>query len=105
MNRFDREWQIKLELLASIARSQASLAAMLEHAAQVVTAADISPVVLREHVRAIADMQEALLTAATGTRWRKPRQGIPGAPWLSENARVRENRAGRRLGGTGGVAW
>ena len=92
MNRLDREWEIKLDLLASIARSQESLALMLEQAARVATEVEMPPTVLREHIRALAGMQEALLTAAIGTRWRKPRQGCPCSPWLSGKVSV----AGKR---------
>lgn len=83
MNRIDREWAVKLDLLESIARSQASLAVMLEHAANVTTAVDLAPARIREHLRAIANMQEALLAAATGIKWRKPKEGTPGKPWLA----------------------
>lgn len=83
MNRIDREWAIKLDLMESIARSQASLALMLEHAAKVTTAFDLTPTQVRANLRAIANMQEALLTAATGVRWRKPKKGAAGKPWLA----------------------
>ncbi len=100
MNRLDREWAIKLDLLASIARSQESLAVMLEHAAKVTTASDLAPAVLREHIRSIASMQEALLTAATGLRWRKPQLGSPGMPWLNDQV----CRAHGRIHAAGGIA-
>lgn len=102
MSRLDREWAIKLDLLESIASSQRSLAVMLEQAATVTTAADLAPAVLREHIRSIAGMQEALLTAATGMRWSKPRRGSPGMPWLHD--RVCGAR-GQRTDAAGGIAW
>lgn len=82
MNRLDREWSIKLDLMESIARSQRSMADMLEHAAAVQAVAELPPAVLREHVRVLNGLQAALLSAATGVRWRKPRKGTPASPWL-----------------------
>lgn len=82
MNRLDREWSIKLDMMESIARSQRSMADMLEHAAAVTAVAELPPAVLREHVRVLNGLQAALLAAATGVRWRKPRRGAPASPWL-----------------------
>lgn len=97
MNRLDREWAIKLDLMESIARSQQSLADMLEHAAASRAAAGLPPAVLREHVRVLNGLQAALLAAATSVRWQKPRRGAPGFPWL-EAAVCPGNRIKRRAG-------
>lgn len=96
MNRINRERAIKLDMLASIARSQASLALMLEHAAKVTTAVDLAPTQVREHLRAIADMQKALLTAAVGMKWREPKKGAAGEPWLASFVQ-RANKFGNEL--------
>lgn len=77
-----REWEIKLHLLESIARSQRALASMLESAADVTAAAGIPPAVLREHIRVLDGMQAALLRAVTGTGWHPPKRGTPVSPWL-----------------------
>lgn len=82
MSRLDREWEIKLQILESIARSQAALALLLENAAGVVAEAGVSPVLIREHVRAIEGMQAALLRSVTGTGWQRPKRGIPVPPWI-----------------------
>lgn len=79
----DREYEIKLDMLESIARSQRALASMLESAAAVTGAAGISPAVLREHIRALDGMQAALLRAVCGVSWRRPKRGRPQKPWLS----------------------
>ncbi|MBW5447385.1 hypothetical protein GE107_15110 [Cohnella sp. CFH 77786] len=98
MNRLEREWEIRLHLLESIARSQEALAAMLESAADVTAAAGVSPAALREHVRVLEGMQAALLRTVTGTGWRPPKRGTPVSPWLKAGVCP----AGQR--GTGGVA-
>jgi|GEM_PF-411719 len=82
MNRLDREWSIKLDLMESIARSQRSMADMLEHTEAVMAVAGLPPAVLHEHVRVLNGLQAALLAAATGVRWRKPGRGTPASPWL-----------------------
>ncbi|WP_276354152.1 hypothetical protein [Cohnella caldifontis] len=87
MIRKRREWEIKLHLLESIARSQRALASMLESAAEVTAAAGLPPTLLHEHIRALDRMQAALLRAATGTAWRPPKRGAPAPPWLRQGVR------------------
>jgi len=83
VNGRDREYEIKLHMLESIARSQRAIASMLESAAAVTAACGISPAVLREHLRALDGMQAALLRAVCGVSWRRPKRGRPQKPWLS----------------------
>nr|AYQ71436.1 hypothetical protein EAV92_01845 [Cohnella candidum] len=82
MNRMDLEWEIKLQILESIARSQTALAVLLENTAGVVAEAGVSPVLIREHARAIEGMQAALLRSVTGFSWQRPKRGIPVPPWI-----------------------
>ncbi|REK64810.1 MAG: hypothetical protein C6P35_12355 [Cohnella sp.] len=99
MSRLALEWEIKLSLLASIARSQEALARMLESAADVTEADAGTAAAIREHVRVLSNMQRALLGTATGGTWRPPKQGTAAAPWLSAK-KLRPNRtANPKAGG------
>lgn len=100
MSRLGREWDVKLRLLGSIARSQEALARLLENVAEETkTISGAGPAsyadgtvssILREHVRAITGMQEALLRTVTGTSWRRPKRSEPGVPWLAKETVIRE---------------
>ncbi|MFB9277956.1 hypothetical protein [Cohnella cellulosilytica] len=87
MNRPDREWEIKLQLMGAISRSQEALAKILENVADVTDHVGVSPATLREHLRVLNGMQGALLRTVTGQSWRPPVIGTPAAPWLSEAVR------------------
>ncbi|QTH39890.1 hypothetical protein J4772_19870 [Cohnella sp. LGH] len=90
MNRSDREWEIKLQLMGAISRSQEALARILENAADVTEHVGVSPSTLQEHVRVLNGMQGALLRSVTGQSWRPPVAGTPAAPWLSEAVRCKQ---------------
>jgi len=87
MNRPDREWEVKLQLMGAISRSQEALAKILENVAEVTDTVGVSPQTLHEHVRVVNGMQGALLKTVTGVSWRPPTIGRPAAPWLSEAVR------------------
>jgi len=87
MNRPDREWEIKLQLMGAISRSQEALAKILENVADVTDHVGVSPATLHEHVRVLNGMQGALLRTVTGHSWRPPVVGTPTEPWLSEAVR------------------
>jgi hypothetical protein len=94
MNRLQQEWEIKLQLMGAISRSQVALAKILESVADVTGAAGVSPATLHEHVRVLTGMQAALLRAVTGTSWRPPVRGKPASPWLAEIINQRNRNAG-----------
>ncbi len=94
MNRLDREWEIKLQLMGAISRSQEALAKILEKVADVTEAAGVSPETLHEHVRVINGMQGALLRTVSGTSWRPPVRGKPASPWLSDMIKQSYSKAG-----------
>jgi len=83
MSRLGKEWEVKLDLLRSITRSQEALARMLESVADVAEGSEPSAAVLREHARVLTNLQRALLGAVTGTSWRPPVAGKPARPWLA----------------------
>jgi transposase-like protein len=88
-----KEWEAKLELIASIARSQAALARILGSVADVSAHVGVSPETLQDHVRALTSMQRAILKAVTGVSWRPPVKGKPASPWLVETVKVNRMNA------------
>lgn len=84
MSGLQREWEIKLQLMEAITRSQMALAKILETVADVTDRVGASPATLHEHVRVLTGMQEALLRTVSGTSWTPPVHGDPAAPWLAE---------------------
>ncbi|WP_256759869.1 hypothetical protein [Cohnella sp. WQ 127256] len=94
MNRLQREWEIKLQLMGAISRSQEALAKILENVADVTDAAGVSPATLHEHVRVLTGMQGALLRTVSGTSWRPPIQGRPASPWLSDRIKPSHRNTG-----------
>jgi hypothetical protein len=92
MNRLQHEWEIKLQLLGAITRSQQALASILESVADVSGATGVSPSTLHEHVRVLTGMQGALLRVVAGKSWRPPTQGKPAGPWLSRSIRLGQHR-------------
>ncbi|CAM4013877.1 hypothetical protein COLU111180_19580 [Cohnella lubricantis] len=84
MSLLGKEWEIKLEMLRAIARSQDALARMLDSAADVTGASGLSATLLKEHVHVLTHMQRALLDSVAGTSWRSPVLGQPAPPWLSQ---------------------
>lgn len=87
MDRLQLEWEVKLQLMAAIARSQEALAKILESVADITEAAGVPPATLHEHVRVLTGMQGALLRTVSGTSWRPPVRGKPASPWLSDTVR------------------
>ncbi|QMV40811.1 hypothetical protein [Cohnella cholangitidis] len=85
MNRLQREWEIKLQLMGAITRSQSALAKILENVADVTNVTGVTPATLHEHVRVLTGMQGALLRSVSGTSWRPPTRGTPVSPWLSSD--------------------
>lgn len=84
MIRGEKEWEVKLQLLDAITRSQTALAKILENVAGVTDTAGVSPATLNEHVRVLTGMQEALLRTVSGSSWQPPVRGKSAAPWLSD---------------------
>ncbi|RUS44644.1 hypothetical protein [Cohnella sp. AR92] len=99
MSRLGKEWEVKLTLLQSIARSQEALARILESVADVAVHSEPSAVVMREHVRELSNLQAALVEAVTGQRWKAPRIGRASPPWLSRKLRVAAGTGKLRRGG------
>jgi hypothetical protein len=94
MSRLHREWEIKLQLMGAVSRSQMALAKILENVSEVTDIVGVTPATLHEHVRVLNGMQRSLLKSVTGISWRPPVSGKPSAPWLSEAVGIRNRKAG-----------
>jgi hypothetical protein len=90
MNLKQRELEIKLDLLRSLARSQNALAAMVEALAEM--RARLSPQdrdVLLKELGAIRAFQRALADKWLKLQLRPIRRGTPGAHWVAETCKIR----------------
>lgn len=99
MGLLQREWDVKLELLAALARSQHALARLLESAASVGEASPAAARLIRENAGLIAGLQRSVADAAFGLRLRRPAAGSPGAgaaPWLNRRIIPPARRSGQR---------
>ncbi|MFC5648060.1 hypothetical protein ACFPYJ_02820 [Paenibacillus solisilvae] len=84
MNLPQKEWEARIELIHSIARSQQAVARILDSIADV---ADHSPDMaksIRENVASLTAMQLTMAKTVAGMRLKRAKkQGIPSKPWLN----------------------
>lgn len=94
------EHAVKLEMIRSIARSQAALAAILESIAELTGQSELTARKLSDNIRVLSGYQSAMCRMMTGISLHRPKRGIPAAPWLS---RASSPRAIQKTGSTGGI--
>lgn len=95
-----REREVKLELLSSLARSQAALARILDSIAVVSEASPDLARSIAENVKLLTEMQENITEAVTGLSLKRKRRkyGSPVHPWLNTKiTRKRTSSRRRRL--------
>jgi hypothetical protein len=78
-----REQEVKLELVASIARSQQAIARILESVADVCSSTPGAAEKIRDNLRVLGGMQQVMVEAVTGVRSRRVQTGRPSRPWLN----------------------
>ncbi|MFS0723264.1 hypothetical protein [Paenibacillus sp. 1P07SE] len=83
MNLLSREREAKLELLASLARSQLALARILESVADVAACSPDSARALQRELRAMTRLQQSVAASIAPLRIARVRSGKPGRVWLS----------------------
>ncbi|WNS43381.1 hypothetical protein [Paenibacillus sp. MMS20-IR301] len=88
------EHAVKLEMIRSIARSQAALAAILESIAEVTGQSELTARKLSDNVRILSEYQSTMCRMISGISLHEPKQGVPAAPWL--NKACSEGTAARR---------
>ena len=79
------EHAVKLEMIRSIARSQAALAAILESIAEITGQSELTARKLSDNIRILSGYQSAMCRMMSGISLHEPKQGVPAAPWLSKN--------------------
>ncbi|MFD1953709.1 hypothetical protein ACFSL6_05810 [Paenibacillus thailandensis] len=84
-SRFREERQIKLEFIASIAKSQHALARILESVADIADHSEETARLIGENVSRLAELQAALTESVTGLKLKSGvmLQGRPVKPWLN----------------------
>lgn len=78
------EHAVKLEMIRSIARSQAALAAILESIAEITGQSELTARKLSDNIRILSGYQSAMCRMMSGISLHEPKQGVPAAPWLSK---------------------
>jgi hypothetical protein len=82
----DRENELKLDILESLARSQRAVAAITESLSQVIGDSPETARKLRGHLDVLIRCQMSLASKITGIRIPVLRRGKPGKVWLSKDA-------------------
>ncbi|MCM3629009.1 hypothetical protein M3194_16810 [Paenibacillus glycanilyticus] len=91
-----REREVKLQILSSLAQSQAALARILDSIADVSAASPALAGRIAENVKLLTSMQKNIAETVTGLTMRRKRlkHGSPCGPWL--NAKIRKQRVRSR---------
>jgi len=77
------ERAVKLEMIRSIARSQAALASILESIAELTEHSELTARKLSDNVRILSHYQSAMCRMMSGISLHRQKTGVPAAPWLS----------------------
>lgn len=78
-----REREIKLDMMESIAASQRAVARMLNSIADVTPHSDISAKSMEEHIRLLGGYQARMAQMLSGISLRHPIHGTPAPPWMN----------------------
>lgn len=76
------EQAVKLEMIRSIARSQAALANILESIAEVTGHSETVARKLCDNIRILSEYQSAMCRMMSGISLHRQKRGVPAAPWL-----------------------
>jgi hypothetical protein len=77
-----RQEELKLDIVASLARSQRALVRILESVADTIQESPPSSEELLKLLKVIAEHQIVLSSKLVGIRLRRLRRGKPGKPWM-----------------------
>lgn len=89
MNRFwEKENEIKLDILRSLARSQEALANMLETLSGLTPPGESESRNLQRQMGAIGQYQRILAMKIASVRFPQKKTGIPAPPWISPSAKT-----------------
>lgn len=93
------EHAVKLEMIRSIARSQAALADILESIAEITGQSEQTARKLSDNIRILSQYQSSMCRMMTGISLHQPKLGIPAAPWLNKAGAARNLQSTRSTGG------
>ncbi|WP_174818599.1 hypothetical protein [Paenibacillus kobensis] len=93
----DKARSVKLDLIASIAKSQHALARILESIADVSSHSDPLAASLRRNVEHLSRLQQTLAESVTGIRLGELRRGRPARPWLNRKRLALNVRSRRKI--------
>jgi len=93
------ERAVKLEMIRSIARSQAALATILESIAELTEHSELTARKLSENVRVLSQYQSAMCRMMSGISLHRHKLGTPAAPWISKDLRRSAPQESRSTGG------
>ena len=79
------ERAVKLEMIRSIARSQAALATILESIAELTGHSELTARKLCDNVRILSQYQSAMCRMMSGISLHRHKTGTPAAPWLKQD--------------------
>jgi hypothetical protein len=102
-----KEWEARIELVRSVARSQQAMARILDTVADIAEHSPGTAKSIRENVKSLTAMQLAMVETVTGVRMRRPQTGSPAQPWLHEAvytphaALLEDGKTDDRTGGKG----
>ncbi|WP_019908771.1 hypothetical protein [Paenibacillus sp. HW567] len=93
------EHAVKLEMIRSIARSQAALADILESIAEITGQSELTARKLSDNIRILSQYQSSMCRMMSGISLHQPKLGIPAAPWLNTAGAVRNLQSTWSTGG------
>jgi hypothetical protein len=85
MSRLEKEWEVKMELIASITQSQTALARILNSVADLSEQSPAMSKRLQENMASLTGLQEMIAQKIAGISWRRPTRGNPGRIWLAHS--------------------
>ncbi|WP_068620043.1 hypothetical protein [Paenibacillus tuaregi] len=77
------EHEIKLQLVQSLAKSQAAIARILDSIADVTEQSETASKQLCENIRVLTNYQSAMAGMLTGIRLNRQYYGTPTTPWIN----------------------
>lgn len=107
MNLLQKEWEARIELIRSIAKSQQAVARILDSVADVSGHSPEMAKSIRDNVASLTAMQLTMAETIAGIQMKHPKKrGSPVKPWLKpcaskDKISKREAAGRRRTGGKG----
>lgn len=89
--RIHREYEAKVAVISSIAKSQDALAGILANIAEISAHSDVTARKLAENIRLLSAYQSVMAEMLTGIRLNRTKFGKPSLPWLKPGCTANRN--------------